>query len=119
MTALNTVYLNPATWDLDIDANGNVAMASPTYSVAQDVASVCKTWLGEVPYDTTLGIPYEQSILGYSPPLSLLASWYEQAALTVPGVTNAVCILQFDKEGRNLTGQIQLTVDNETINVSI
>ena len=36
---MNTLFLNPATWDLMVDAEGNIAMAEAPYSTAQDVAS--------------------------------------------------------------------------------
>jgi len=72
MALLNTLLLDQTAWDLVIDSNGNIAMASPPYSLAQDVASAIKLFQGELWYDTSKGIPYFNEILGHMPPLSLL-----------------------------------------------
>lgn len=104
----STLLLDVGTWDLTLDASGNIATASPPYAVAQDVASAVRTFLGEVFYDTTLGVPYTQQILGKAPPLSVLQAAIEQAAMTVPGVVNATCIIE-TFENRVVTGQVQFT----------
>lgn len=102
----NTLLLDQTAWDLVIDANGNIAMATPEYSLAQDVASAVKLFLGELWYGAEKGIPYFEDVLGQLPPPSLLTGYIERAALTVPGVVQARCIIQ-SFEGRTVTGQIQ------------
>lgn len=115
---LTTLYLDPESWDLTVDAFGNIAMASAPYACAQDAASACRLWLGEALYDTRRGIPYDQAILGKLPPASRLADWYQTEAQTVPDVAKAKAMLVFDK--RALGGQIQLTLNNgETNAISI
>lgn len=106
---MNTMFLNPDTWDLVVDDYGNIAMAESPYAIAQDVASACRLWLGEARYDTTRGIPYETSLLGELPPQSLIASWFEAEAETVPEVEAAQVVLSFDRTTRQLSGQIQIT----------
>ncbi|AJJ19826.1 hypothetical protein [Yersinia intermedia] len=54
----NTLLLDRTAWDLVLDANGDIAMASLPYSIAQDVASAIKTFIGECWYDTSQGVPY-------------------------------------------------------------
>lgn len=109
---MNTLLLDVALWDLCLDANGDIAMAQPPYALAQDVASAIRTVLGEVWYNDTLGIPYFQQILGKRPPLTVLKAYMVQAALTVPGVVSAVCIIDsFDRATRTIVGQVQF-VDN-------
>lgn len=106
MTQYNTLLLDQGQWDLVIDSAGNIAMATPPYALAQDVASAVRLFLGELWYATTKGIPYFEEILGQLPPLSLLTGYIEKAALTVPGVVSAQCIISaFDS--RQITGQIQ------------
>lgn len=112
--ALNTLALDVDTWDLVIDAQGNIAMATPPYALAQDVASAIRTFLGEVYYDTTLGVPYFSQILGQFPPISLLKSLIEQAAITVPGVVTANCVVQ-SVVNRVVTGQVQFTDDTGNV----
>lgn len=106
---MNTLYLTPGGWDLTIDASGNIAMATDPYSIAQDVASACRAFLGECWYDTTIGVPYLQQILGIpNVSLSYIKGQLVKAALTVPEVSNAVVVITSFK-GRALAGQIQIT----------
>ncbi len=104
---MQTLLLNPATWDLLIDATGNIAVASEPYANAQDVASAIQTWRGEVYYDQTLGIPYMQSILGQSPSVQYINSQMEKAALTVPDVVKAKSGAQINPD-RSVSGGIQI-----------
>jgi hypothetical protein len=105
---MDTLLLAVDTWDLVLDASGNIALASAPYALAQDVASAIKTFLGEVWYDTTLGIPYFQQILGKTPPIALFQEYMVQAALTVPGVVSATCVIEsFSAVTRAVTGQVQ------------
>ena len=101
-----------STWDLTLDVNGNIAVASEPYALAQDVASACRTYLGEVYYDTTQGIPYSGQILGQTPPIELLRAQLVAAALTVPDVVSAQVYLTF--VGRVIGGQVQFTDSNGT-----
>lgn len=117
----NTLLLDQTEWDLVLDANGNIAMASPPYAIAQDVASAVRTFLGEVYYDTTQGIwstNVNGRTLGKLPPASLLLELINQVALTVPGVvTVQTFITSFS--GRTVSGNIQFVdVNNETHTVN-
>ena len=106
-----TLLLDRDAWDLVLDASGNVALASEPYSIAQDVASAVRTFQGECWYDTTLGLPYWQQILGHYPPASLIKKKVSQEALKVPDVAdvNTVAISFTD---RGLVGQIQIIDTN-------
>lgn len=103
----STLLLDTLTWDLCVDAAGNIACASAPYSAAQDAASAVRTFLGEVYYQTNTGLPYFEEVLGHHPPLSLLKSQIVSAALTVPGVLSAVCFIS-SVSGRTVTGQLQV-----------
>jgi len=104
---VNTIFLDPNAWDLTKDSFGNIAMSTDGYALAQDAASAIRTVKGEVYYDTTLGIPYFQQILGFSPPVSLMKAYFVQAALTVPEVATAVCFIA-SIANRQVTGQVQV-----------
>ena len=106
MTQYNTLLLDQGQWDLVIDSAGNIAMATPPYALAQDVASAVRLFLGELWYNTPKGIPYFEDVLGHLPPLSLLTGYMEQAALTVPGVVSAQVIIS-EFSGREITAQVQ------------
>lgn len=111
---MQTLPLDTTTWDLTLDAAGNLALADPDYSVAQDVASAIRTVQGECWYGATLGMPYFQRMLGRLPPASLITSWLEQAALTVAGVT-AVTVTRLGlTTSRQLTGMVVVTSTDST-----
>jgi hypothetical protein len=88
-TPQSTLALDRTLWDLFADSNGNIGAAAPPYAVAQDVASCIRTFTGDCYYDQTLGTPYVPSILGGSPPLSMIAAAVQTQALQVPGVVQA------------------------------
>lgn len=110
---MSTLYLDPAAWDLTLDADHNIALAVAPYERAQSVANACRLWRGEAPYNTNRGIHYEEDVLGKQPPQRVLAGWYEGEAITVPGVASAIAVLQY--ADRVLTGQIQCTLDDGTV----
>ena len=104
----STVLLDRSTWDLVLDANGNIAVASEPYSVAQDAASASMTFLGECYWDTQIGVPWLQQILGQRPTLALLKAQLAAAAMAVPDVAAAqVFISSF--VSRVVSGQVQVT----------
>ncbi len=104
---MQTLLLDLSTWDLVIDSDGNIAVGSDPYSQAQDAASAIRTFLGEVYYDTTLGVDYSQ-ILGTLPSTALMKKLFSNAALTVPGVVAANVFLS-SLNNRQITGQVQIT----------
>ena len=97
-------------WDLCVDTNGNIAVANAPYAIAQDVASACKTFLGECWYDTTYGIPYLQQVLGQLPSLSVIKALLVNAANTVPGCGNPIVLITGFQD-RQLIGQVQFIND--------
>lgn len=113
---LNTLLLDTVAWDLVLDSSGNIAMATPPYSTAQDVASAVRLFLGELYYDTTQGIPYPGQVLGKLPPASVLIQLIQNAALTVPAVVSATCVIQTFTD-RTVTGQVQFTLSDGTTGV--
>lgn len=114
----NTLLLDQTAWDLVLDVNGNIALAGAPYSIAQDVASAVRTFLGECWYNNDLGLPYWQQILGEYPPLQFVSQQIEEAAFTVPNVVAAeVNFTSF--ANRVLEGQILITdTDGVTANVA-
>jgi hypothetical protein len=111
---MDTLFLNPDDWDLDVDAAGNIAVSSLYYAIAQDVASQGLVWRGEPPFATNDGIPYEGSILGLRPSNAEMAAWYKVEAEKVPGVASATAILRYNTD-RSVTGQIQITTDDGAV----
>lgn len=120
----NTLFLEVDTWDLVVDAAGNIAMAMPSYSIVQDVASACRVFRGEVYYDTTVGILYlgqivdgepapqnQQQLLGRTPALNVLQSALATMALTVPWVASAEAVISAFID-REVQGQVQIKTES-------
>ncbi len=103
----STIFLDAKTWDLVVDASGNIARADQPYSLAQDAASAIKTFLGEVYYNTALGIPYLTQFFGKRPSLALMKATFTAAAESVPGVASATCVITA-LSNRAVTGQVQV-----------
>ena len=111
-----TLLLDVLAWDLVADLNGDIAMATPPYAVAQDAASECRLFAGEAYYDTTRGVPYWGQVLGLAPPLALVRQYLIRAALLVPWLIKAqVYFTAFTH--RRLSGQVQVT-DKSGVTVS-
>lgn len=116
---MDTLLLNRNGWDLCIDASGNIARASDTYSIIQDVASAARLFLGELYYGpSTRGLPYFTQAFGRQFPTPLFKERLIAAAKTVPGVLSAKCFLTSIGE-RTITGQIQVQTAAGTIIVPL
>lgn len=116
---MKTLLLGVNTWDLLLDASGNIAIASDPYSQAQDAASACRTFSdsrangsGECWYNTTLGVGYN-AMLGRAPNIPLIKAKMVSQALRVPGVASAKVFITGIAD-RRVTGQIQVTTDGTT-----
>lgn len=101
-----TQLLDLLRWDCCLDVNGNIAIADEPYALAQDVASACRTFLGEMTFANNIGVPYLDQILGKQPSNAFVKAQFEIAARTVPGVTDPIAFIT-GAAGRNLTGQVQ------------
>ena len=109
---MKTLLLDRATWDLAVDAQGNIAVADVPYATAQDVSSAVRVFRGECWYNTALGLPYLAGVLGRNQSAALFRADVAQAALDVPNVARATCVLASLGADRKLSGQIYLTLQN-------
>jgi hypothetical protein len=107
-TIQNTLLLDQTAWDLVLDINGNIALAGTPYSYAQDTASAVRTFAGECWYNTNLGVPYWQQVLGELPPLGYIEQQISTQALTVPNVISAEATI-VDFKNREVKGVILIT----------
>lgn len=110
---MDTILLDRTSWDLVLDANRDIALATNPYALAQDAASQCRLFKGELWYDAVPGIPYFDQILGQYPPIALVRSQLELAALRTPELVAAVATIT-GAEDRHLTGDLRVT-DNAGI----
>ena len=101
-----TLLLDRTAWDLVLDAQGNIAVATEPYALAQDAASQIRLGRGELWYDRNQGIPYDQ-ILGKSVSPEFLRAQFIAAALLVPDVLTVKVFLDAITM-RQVTGQVQI-----------
>ena len=106
---MNSLMLSsePSNWDLMVDASGNIAVITGPAAVAQNVASALKTFLGEVFFDTTMGVPYFQQILGQEYSLSLLQAQFNAQALSVSDVVDSETIINSIGSDRAVSGTVK------------
>lgn len=113
---MDTLMLDTTLWDLDVDLYGNLAtvgdatpanvQTGPGMRLAQDVATRCRAWNGEVYFDTTQGIRYP-TILGAAPNLAVVQNAFNTEALKVPTCVTAIAQFGFAAGSiRSLTGQV-------------
>lgn len=104
-----TIQLDTDTWDLMLDGQGNIAIATDSYAVAQDVASACLVFNGECYYDNTLGIPWKEDVLGLRPTAGYISKKMEGEAKKLTIVDQAIATIFFDKNTRTTRGKILVT----------
>lgn len=84
-----SLYLNPDTWDIALDGRGNIATVGAPYACAQDVATACSAFRGECIYQTGIGVPYNEQILGHNPGTGSVQTWLETEAMRLPHIADA------------------------------
>lgn len=107
---MTSLKLTPE-WDLQLDAMGNIATINGGLQTAQDVATSCRVWKGEVVYDTERGVPYKEEIFGQKPNLSLLQADYETEAKRIGGVASVEVVVDSFKD-KKLVPDIRITLEN-------
>lgn len=104
--------LDPATWDFVFDANGDLEMVSDGEEVVQHIQQRLRTYLGEWPYDLSVGVPWFQQILGARS--NYQRGFSEQVLKTeileTPGVTRFV-YFDFSFNEANRIGAFRFHVD--------
>lgn len=105
---MNTLLLDRTLWDWVVDSQGNLAVASDPYSLAQDASSVVRTFKGECLYDQRLGLPYLSNWLGRAPSRSLVAARVVKAVEAVPGVVKVRGVALTLDATRRFTGSLEL-----------
>ena len=103
-----TIQLNSTTWDLTLDPSNNIALQTGSAAIAQDVASVLRTFQGECWFDTSQGVPYLPEVIGQPYNTTLMSALYRQAALTVPDVVEATATFTSPSTARILSGTVEV-----------
>ncbi|WP_414454302.1 hypothetical protein [Enterobacter roggenkampii] len=109
-----SLLLNPETWDIGLDDSNNFAIAENPYACTQDVATACSTFRGECIYDTTIGLPYKDSILGFNPSSGTVQTWLQNEALRLPIIAQAQATIINNSSSRISSGVITVVDTNGT-----
>lgn len=116
----DTIFLNPKTWDLEIDSNGDLAYAKGDYALAQDVASAARLWYGENPYDPVRGIRYDGEILGRTEVVySIYKKMLAETCKAVPNVTDIDLNVTLNSSNRIVFGNIIASTSENTHNINM
>lgn len=115
---MDSLLLDRTSWDLTLDAGGNIAKASDPYSIVQAVACACRLVKNELYYGGSQGVDYFNQVLGQYQPIAVLKAQLVAAALTVPGVLTAVVFLT-DVTGRQISGQVQVTTTSGPLVITL
>jgi hypothetical protein len=81
---VRTLALDPATGDLAVSA-GRLQTIEGVEAVRQRLQTRLRTWQGEVPWDTSIGVPY-LSFLGQKGTETLAEATLREAILSAPGI---------------------------------
>lgn len=107
-------------WDLTLDGQGFVAINTGAQAVAQDAASASMTFLNEVYYDSTLGIPYDTKVFGRPASLTYLSAKMKTEVKKLAVVDDAECTLSLNRATRKVSGNMLITYnETETVQVSL
>ncbi len=109
-----SLLLDPDTWDIGLDASENIATTANPYACAQDVATACSAFTGECIYNTSIGIPYKDSILGFSPSSGTVQTWLQNEALRLPYIAQAQATIINNSSSRVSSGVITVVDTNGT-----
>ena len=79
--------------DIYLDAQGNISMSFDLDAVLQECSQVAKTILGEMIFNTDLGVPYFQTVWIGVPNIAQFTAALRQSFLNVYGVLEVVSLL--------------------------
>lgn len=103
-------------WDLQLNTNGQFLMCDGDYAIAQNVANKVRLFTNDAYFYPEDGIPHFNIELGIRPALSVFRARVREAAESVEGVESAeVADLQVTQADRQLTGDIELTLESGTV----
>ncbi len=101
--------------DLEI-TNGELVIVDGTTSVAQRIQTRLRTLLGEWVFDTQIGTPWLQSILGRAPRLDLIRTLIRDRIALTQGVDRVTRLdLSFAPGTRVLTVTGSAVADNDAV----
>jgi hypothetical protein len=116
---MSTIKIDDQTGDLAVVGN-NLMLVDRADEVRQLLRSRIRTFLEEWFLDTTIGLPYHQSIFVKGTRPETVASYIKREILGCPGVLALLEYSQdFDSQNRQLTASFRVQVtDNEILTIN-
>lgn len=105
-----SLLLDRDRWSLCLDADGNIALCSEPYRIAQDAACSVRVFLGECAMETDRGVPYFENALGVKQPLSVLKAAARREAMRIDGVKDARLVIS-NIVDRKVSGTLFVTTE--------
>ena len=109
-------------WDICVDSSGNIAVTTGAYAIAQNAANAIRLFTNDAYFNRTKGIPHFDVELGKKPiaSQSMLINRIRKACLAVEGVTGCEPVLEYKSDGRLISGDVYLTIeDGTTVRISL
>lgn len=88
--------------------NNNLVIIEKNEFIKQILTARLRTLLGECIYDTNLGIPYLEEILGKKRSQNIVEDYFKKVILETPGV---IKLIKFDLEFNVNTRELTITFD--------
>lgn len=92
--AYNDIYLTP---------DGNISLSYNVEAVLQECSQAAKILLGELIFNTTVGIPYQQAVWIGVPNIQQFIAVLRQTLLSIPEVNEVISIVTGSSQTGTLT----------------
>lgn len=116
---MSDLRLNEQTYDLEL-VNGDLVLTTKSDAIRQHIRQRLWTFFAEWFLDTSVGVPYYQTILVKNPSLANIEGVLQQEILATPGVTELISFqLDYDNATRQLTVDFQVRTLDEVIDFSL
>ena len=92
---VNNDALLGANNDIYLDQQGNISVTYDLYAVLEQCSQVAKTLLGELVFNTDLGVPYFETVWVGVPNIAQFNASMRQSFLNVNGVLEVISLLTF------------------------
>lgn len=106
---VNNVSSLGANNDIYLNEQGNISMSYDIEAVLQQCAQVAKTLLGEMVFNTDLGIPYFETVWVGVPNISQFNAALRSSFLNVDGVLEVISLLTSQGEDGSPSDRLTYT----------
>lgn len=101
MAQISTIAINKDN-DIYLDGSNNIAIKNNINAIADIVLNKARTNLGELQFNTNLGVPYFSLLFTNNPNIPLWQKFIEDSALSIDGV-DEITDFQYEVNQNTLT----------------